>query len=855
MVVSTSFAFALAFLMQSISAAEFNSGKEENRGLRQRDLTSVTGTHLATGEIECRLWSRCTNFEEDFLENDEIRLHQWVCSFHDPSVAEAFGVYDMFNIVATGDEDVNEFFASKGAESGKHVMHIPRADLYQGRVEVALDDSITVASYNVITIDRHRDLSPDQGVSRTLVVRVNANDSQSPSASSLSNDVFGDQVCLKSQMAACSYNKLTIQEYQSGSINNVVSSAVGVVDVNLNLSVTTSHTTVFEAQANAELKTLFGVSSINSIFELVLFVFPPGMEDDQGQTGWAAYAYGWGTGSYYNAGWGGQISAQMHEVGHNIGLHHSGELSGSILVQEYGDQSGYMGFSTFSDDIPKMCYNPAQNWQMNWYADKQIDIDPSTDLCGDPTEYVLNGIDDYGNATPGALLIIKIGPIYIGYNKATGINSGTQEMADQVTLQQKIGGPTQFALTKRISGLNPVQYYDLDFGIFVIRVTYREVQNNNKDAIVELKWVGGTSPTPVCPGPVPTPTPLPTPGPTNPPTRRPTSVPTPGPTLGPTYPPTRRPTAVPTPLPTVGPTNPPTRRPTAVPTPGPTLGPTPLPTTPPTKHPTNPPVPTNPPTVGPTRKPTVAPTPLPTTPPTKNPTRTPTVAPTPLPTQPQVGWQCTASNMLPAPKACGPGIQAGYYPDLTDPQSFCLCTGTAAPGQYTTCVANLQWDGLSGSSQYLTVQCPGGVPCGQGGFLGTTGGACDYPPPLPTAPPAPTNPPTNPPTGSVPSGWECKASSFSGGVGQCGPGIKSGYYPDLTNKRAYCKCTGTNAPSGYNVCGGGTVWDGFPSNWGTYVNGSLNGVKHGKNGYWATNQGVCTWNWAVSNKTKQRDPW
>jgi len=208
--------------------------------------------------------------------------------------------------------------------------------------------------------------------------------------------------------------------------------------------------------------------------------------------------------------------------------------------------------------------------------------------------------------------------------------------------------------------------------------------------------------------------------------------------------------------------------------------------------------------------------------------------------------------MLPAPKACGPGIKPGYYPDLTDPKSFCYCTGTAAPGQYTTCVGDLVWNGLLGSFTYLTTDCPGGIPCGDGGLFGTNGGACDWPPvSSPTDAPAPLPTPS-----PVASDWVCVADAFMGGVGQCGPGIPAGYYPDLTNKHAYCKCTGTSAPSGYNVCGGGTVWDGFPSNWGTYVSGpDVSGTPLGADGYWGTNQGICTWEWAVSTKTRMRPPW
>ena len=47
----------------------------------------------------------------------------------------------------------------------------------------------------------------------------------------------------------------------------------------------------------------------------------------------------------------GQVSTQIHEVGHNLNLNHSGKGS-----EEYGDKSCMMGYSYDEDDIPYMCF-------------------------------------------------------------------------------------------------------------------------------------------------------------------------------------------------------------------------------------------------------------------------------------------------------------------------------------------------------------------------------------------------------------------------------------------------------------------------------------------------------------------
>jgi len=52
----------------------------------------------------------------------------------------------------------------------------------------------------------------------------------------------------------------------------------------------------------------------------------------------------------------------MHEIGHNLGLAHSGEGTST-----YDDKSGMMGYSYSSDDNPVMCFNNAKNWQLGWF--------------------------------------------------------------------------------------------------------------------------------------------------------------------------------------------------------------------------------------------------------------------------------------------------------------------------------------------------------------------------------------------------------------------------------------------------------------------------------------------------------
>ena len=71
---------------------------------------------------------------------------------------------------------------------------------------------------------------------------------------------------------------------------------------------------------------------------------------------------------------------------------------------------------------------------------------------------------------------------------------------------------------------------------------------------------------------------------------------------------------------------------------------------------------------------------------------------------------------------CGPGVPAGYYPDLTVKNAYCYCTGTAANGNYQRLGSGQVWDiWLQGNNQWLPGSRSDGVLYGQGGLYGTNG--------------------------------------------------------------------------------------------------------------------------------------
>jgi len=477
------FGLLLASLSQSVCVAE----------VQQR--------HLATGDISCRLWQNCILFQDDRGDG-----HQWECTFDDPGLLEKVGGFESKVIVVEGVKNVNHFLENNGAESGKSVLILSRATIEEGQIIVQVDDVVGLIEYTTTSDDNsrvggveaplrgskpmkqdRRRLASTTGILNTLVVRVNALDNSPPAATALSEDIFNDEYCLKSQYARCSYNQLQIQEYIPGDgISSIptLPNAPGVVDVFVDANAEGNTTPIIQAAANAELQKLFGVSNPGTLFDIVLFCMPPGIGN------WLAYAYIGRWDSYYNNDWCQAMSAQMHEVGHNIGLHHSGQYEGADSVQEYGDQSDMMGFSYRNDDTPKMCFNPAKSWQLGWYAEKQIDIDPSTDLSFEPISLKLNGVVDYEDDTEDRYIVVKVGDFYIGFNRATSFNSGVLEAGNQVTVIEKLGQPNTSTMSKLAAKLGIGTKYTIELSpLLKVEVKYAE-NDNGKDAIIEINLAG-----------------------------------------------------------------------------------------------------------------------------------------------------------------------------------------------------------------------------------------------------------------------------------------------------------------------------------------------------------------------------
>jgi hypothetical protein len=311
----------------------------------------------------------------------------------------------------------------------------------------------------------------------------------------------------------------------------------GAVEIKISRSSTENEGLVVNA-VTTQLQALFGVYP-NQLADHVMYCLPPL------STSWGiAYAYINSWNSVYHDEWCTYLSTQMHgefyfvlksvtpetflilhyisnpyftlEVGHNLGLAHSGESDA------YDDQSGMMGYSYPELDGPKMCFNAAKSWQLGWYNSRHVTLELNEAYYGklgsiahedsDPSPAIIK-INNSASSTDH----------YITFNWAHGFNSGTKEGGNQVlvveTGSEGSGYSPSDLLGKQFAG---TRTYTL--GERTVTVKVNSINTNTGYANVEICYG-------VC---------------LNAPTRAPTLKPTKQPTH-PTSTPTRNPTSAPTP--------------------------------------------------------------------------------------------------------------------------------------------------------------------------------------------------------------------------------------------------------------------------------------------------------------------
>jgi len=175
------------------------------------------------------------------------------------------------------------------------------------------------------------------GIRSVFAVRIILSDGQtSASEGDIRDGIFGtngDAVNLKTQFSRCSHNQLNFDSVGTVS-GNTLTINDGVLTVNLPNNQRSDGNTAIRNAINTLIASEFGQQP-RDIADHVMYCMPSGV------IGGIAFAgiYSWY--SVYSNEWCHQYSAvQLHEIGHNIGLAHSGEGDTSVNNNEYRDQSG-----------------------------------------------------------------------------------------------------------------------------------------------------------------------------------------------------------------------------------------------------------------------------------------------------------------------------------------------------------------------------------------------------------------------------------------------------------------------------------------------------------------------------------
>mmetsp|Transcript_28355 Transcript_28355/g.59402 ORF Transcript_28355/g.59402 Transcript_28355/m.59402 type:complete len:750 (+) Transcript_28355:136-2385(+) len=465
--------FATTTLLATVLVVAVSAKRTTLRG--SRDVFAVSTQeelqlqgrrrHLEQG-ISCRL------FIEEVMYNDGSSQEDWVCELPQ----EEFSKLGLQYIKI---DRLDAVIPTKDVKSGESILIMSRAIVDTEDSKMYIPSNAIIEVHNQSVEDAvsklTRNLAEKTGTLNTLVVRFVDRNGVAPNATikKLENDFFDDDGCLKSQYEACSYGKLKIQPF-SGTTQTGVTIEHGVVEVHIDLDVSTSTIDDLKQKGHLATGTTLGDLMFNNTYDLVAYVFPPGCVGT-----WIASAYTNGKFSFYNNEAGSGVAFQVHEVGHNLGLAHSGAST------EYNDKTGMMG-SSFGDDDFYMCFNPAKSFQLGWYNNKVKTIDPFSTPDA-VSEFTLNGVSDY-EQNDDALIVLRLeqtalDPDYfIGYNRDSRMNQDTYEDKNMITIIRMDLSGEDKPKSEKVGSLYPNQTF--------------KIENFNNERDVKIRFVSvsnGTS--------------------------------------------------------------------------------------------------------------------------------------------------------------------------------------------------------------------------------------------------------------------------------------------------------------------------------------------------------------------------
>jgi hypothetical protein len=187
-----------------------------------------------------------------------------------------------------------------------------------------------------------------------------------------------------------------------------------------------------------------------------------------------------------------------------------------------------MGYSYSSTNGPKMCFNAAQSWQLRWYSEKAVTLDKHN-----RGSYVghLGSIADYSKSNNIVLVKLNTGKstdYYVNFNRKSGINSGTVEGGNKVTVVKGRGEGNGYAESELVAKLSKGKTY-----------TIKNFDGTGMSARIKVHSIGTTARVSICIGSCPLASNSPTQSPTK--SATPSSTPSLEPSLSPSSSPSSEP--------------------------------------------------------------------------------------------------------------------------------------------------------------------------------------------------------------------------------------------------------------------------------------------------------------------------
>ena len=223
-------------------------------------------------------------------------------------------------------------------ESGVSIITIPRGIVDQNSIQIPPSTKILVNNTNSFSrrrlnnnstdnfwMDHHRKLV--EGTRRVLAIRVIDADGVSTTSSpyEMSDKIFGSKGNnLVTQYNACSYGKLRFAPTSALKEGDPSLTTAGVYEVTIPVRVKGMTESQVRTQVTNQLRKDFAVTGLprgyknyhtdlSSPFDHVMYCLPPGTSG-----GWIASGYENSWLTTFNDRWCNYLSAQMHEISHNL---------------------------------------------------------------------------------------------------------------------------------------------------------------------------------------------------------------------------------------------------------------------------------------------------------------------------------------------------------------------------------------------------------------------------------------------------------------------------------------------------------------------------------------------------------